>query len=311
MQAVTTIFLALTILASPHGDQLLLMRAQALWDQGKKQEAARAYRDLIKNYPNSKYVPEAYLAFGEYYFDEGKIEKALMAYKKVTQYKGSKVYSYALYKTGWCYFNIHEFEKALEQFVTVVKHCDKQKRKTRQEPKLRREALKDAVLAYSHAGKANAAPAFFKRLAPNEAGKLLEVLAGMYLADGKAKDAIITYQHLISKEKCSPRELVYQQKIVNCTLLLGNKKLTVKEVGRLVVLFGQVEQCMRTPTAEQQKTMERALKETEKALYDLVAVSHREASHPEAIEMTRKLADYYLQLFPNHPRAGKIRSLIR
>jgi TolA-binding protein len=53
MQAVTTIFLALTILASPHGDQLLLMRAQALWDQGKKQEAARAYQDLIKNYPNS------------------------------------------------------------------------------------------------------------------------------------------------------------------------------------------------------------------------------------------------------------------
>jgi TolA-binding protein len=102
MQAVTTIFLALTILASPHGDQLLFIRAQALWDQGKKQEAARAYRDLIKNYPNSRYVPEAYLAFGEYYFDEGKIEKALMAYKKVIQYKGSKVYSYAMYKAGWC-----------------------------------------------------------------------------------------------------------------------------------------------------------------------------------------------------------------
>jgi tetratricopeptide (TPR) repeat protein len=249
--------------------------------------------------------------FGEYYFDQAKIEKALMAYKKVTQFKDSKVYSYALYKTGWCHFNIHEFERALEQFVTVVKYCDKRQLKTGQEPKLRREALKDAVLAYSHAGKASAAPTFFKRLAPNEAGKLLEVLAGMYQADGKVKDAIITYQHLLSKEKCSPRELVYQQKIVNCTLLLGNKKLTVKEVGRLVVLFGQVEQCLHTPTAEQQRILDRARKETEQALYDLVAVSRREANNPEAIRMTSKLADYYLQLFPHSPRSGQIRGLVR
>jgi hypothetical protein len=186
-----------------------------------------------------------------------------------------------------------------------------QKSKTGQEPKLRREALNDAVLTYSHTGKASAAPAFFKRLAPNEAGKLLVALAGMYLADGKAKDAIFVYQHLLSKEKCSPRELVYQQKIIDCTLLLGNKKLTAKEVGRLVVLFGQVEQCLHTPTAEQQAQLKKSREEAEQTLYDLVAVSHREASHPEAIQLTRKLAEYYLELFPNHPRAGKIRGLIR
>jgi tetratricopeptide (TPR) repeat protein len=269
MQAVTTIFLALTILASPHGDQLLFIRAQALWDQGKKQEAARAYRDLIKNYPNSRYVPEAYLAFGEYYFDEGKIEKALMAYKKVIQYKGSKVYSYALYKTGWCYFNIHEFERALEQFVAVVKHCDKQKSKTGQEPKLRREALNDAVLTYSHAGKANAAPAFFKRLAPGEARSLLEKLARMYYGHAKLQDAVFLYQHLLKQEQCSPQELVYQKKIVDCIIQTDNKIRTIKEAGRLVVLFGQVEKCLPNPTTRQQETLYQVKKDTEQALYTL------------------------------------------
>ena len=311
MHAITSILLAIFVLSAQAGDEEIIKRAHALWDQGQQIEALKALKNLIKNYPNSKYVPDAYLMFAEYYFDQAKIEKALMAYKKVTQYKDSKVYSYALYKTGWCYFNIHEFKRALEQFVTVVKHCDKQKSKTGQAPKLRREALNDAVLAYSHAGKASAAPAFFKRLAPDEAGKLLAALAGMYLSDGKAKDAIFVYQHLLSKEKCSPRELVYQQKIIDCTLLLGNKKLTVKEVGRLVVIFGQIEQCLHTPTAEQQALLKKSREEAEHALYDLTIVSRREASHPEAIEMTNKLADYYLQLFPNHARAGKIRGLIR
>jgi tetratricopeptide (TPR) repeat protein len=286
------------------------MRAQALWDQGQQVEALKTCKDLIKNYPRSKYLPDAYLMFGEYYFDQAKIEKAMMAYKKVTQFKGSKVYSYALYKTGWCYFNIHEFKRALEQFVTVVKHCDKQKRKTGQEPKLRREALNDAVLAYSHAGNAKSAPAFFKRLAPQEARSLLEKLAGMYYGDEKLKDAVVIYQHLLSKEQCSPRELLYQQKIVDCTFRLRNKSLTVKEAGRLVVLFGQVNNCLRNPTTRQQEALDKARQKTEQTLHILAVTFHLEASQPEDLRQAKQLAEYYLDLFPQTRGSQEIRAFL-
>jgi tetratricopeptide (TPR) repeat protein len=308
MHALASILLAVFVLSAQSGDEEIFKRVRALWDQGQQVEALKACKELIKNYPNSKYVPDAYLMFGEYYFDQAKLNKALMAYKKVTQYKDSKVYSYALYKTGWCYFNIQEFEKALATFVSVVKH------ETGRQSNLRREALNDTVLAYSHAGKANAAPAFFKRLAPNEAGKLLAALAGMYLSNGKAKDAILVYQYLLSKEKCSPHELVYQQKIIDCTLLLGNKELTVKETGRLVVMFGQLENCLVNPTTRQQEVLNQSRQESEQALFDLAVAWSKEAEAtkaPDTFKHARKVAEHYLELFPNHSRAGEIRGLIR
>jgi tetratricopeptide (TPR) repeat protein len=311
MKAAISILLVLTALAAQSSDQELLERAMTLWDQGQYKEALKSCKDLIKNYPTSKYVPDAYLMFGEFYFEHAKIEKALMAYKRVVEFKDSKVYTYAMYKMGWCYFNIMEYDRALAEFVAVVRQCDKQQRETGQESKLRREALNDVALVFSHAKKANTAPAFFKRLAPKEAGSLLVKLGGIYYGDGKFKDAVLIYHHLLSKEQCSPRELVYQQKIVDCTVRLGNKSLTVKEVGRLVVLFGQVNTCLRNPTTRQQETLDQARQESEQTLHTLAITFHREAQNPEAIRLSRKLAEYYLELFPHSPRAEMIRGLLR
>jgi len=307
MKTVISLLLVVLALAAQAGDQEIFRRAQSLWDQGQYKESLKACRDLIKNYPTSKYVPEAYLMFGEFYFDHAKLRKALMAYKKVTQFKDSKVYSYALYKTGWCYFNIQEFDKALATFVFVVKH------ETGQQSKLRREALNDTVLAYSHAGKANAAPAFFKRLAPREALALLEKLAGMYYGNGKLQDAVFIYQHLLSKEQCSPEELVYQKKIVDCMAQTGNRIKTVQEAGRLVVLFGQMDKCLPNPTTLQLKTLQQVKKETEQAMYTLAISFRKEAEaikDPETFRHARKVAELYLELFSESPRANQIRALL-
>jgi tetratricopeptide (TPR) repeat protein len=304
----TIILTILVALATPANDQEIFERANALWGQGQQMEALKACKELIKNYPTSKYVPDAYLMFGEYYFDQAKIEKALMAYKKVAQFKDSKVYSYALYKTGWCYFNIQEFDKALATFLSVVKH------ETGRQSKLRREALNDTVLAYSHTGNAKSAPAFFKRLAPQEALALLEKLAGMYYGNGKLQDAVFIYQHLLSKERCSAKELVYQKKILDCMVQTGNKIKTNQEAGRLVVLFGQVDKCLLNPTSRQLKTLQQVKKETERALYNLAVSFRKEAEatkDPETLRQARKIAELYMELFSDNPRANEIRSLLQ
>src|SRR6185503_1998519 len=44
---------------------------------GKYMKEARAvYDKLLKNFPNSKYVPVAHLVFGEYYFEAGQLADA-------------------------------------------------------------------------------------------------------------------------------------------------------------------------------------------------------------------------------------------
>ena len=88
----------------------------------KKEDQAREFfHRLIKDYPNSKYIPDAYLSFAEYYFDKGEMENALKFYEKVQQFPKSRVYGYASYKKGWCYFNLGDYKTALETFVGVVR----------------------------------------------------------------------------------------------------------------------------------------------------------------------------------------------
>jgi TolA-binding protein len=85
----------------------VLFRLAALLTTAKKDEQAREYfHRLIKDYPNSKYIPDAYLAFAEHAFESGEMDAALKFYEKVEQFPKSSVYPYAAYKKGWCYINL-------------------------------------------------------------------------------------------------------------------------------------------------------------------------------------------------------------
>ena len=81
----------------------VLFRLAALLTSVKKDDQAREYfHRLIKDYPTSKYIPDAYLAFAEHAFEGGEMEAALKFYEKVEQFPKSSVYPYAAYKKGWC-----------------------------------------------------------------------------------------------------------------------------------------------------------------------------------------------------------------
>ena len=100
----------------------VLFRLAALLSSAKKDDQAREYfHRLIKDYPTSKYIPDAYLAFAEHAFDGGDMDAALKFYEKVEQFPKSSVYPYAAYKKGWCYINLGNHKAALETFVGVVR----------------------------------------------------------------------------------------------------------------------------------------------------------------------------------------------
>jgi len=72
-------------------DEVLFYLAYLL-QQVKKEDASRKYfKRLIKDYPKSKFVPWAFLAFGEYYFDNKDLESALKFYDKVLQFTESSI----------------------------------------------------------------------------------------------------------------------------------------------------------------------------------------------------------------------------
>ncbi len=56
--------------AYPHLDEVYYYLAYEYEQSGDTANARRVYLDLITKTPNSKYIPNAYLAFGELFFNE-------------------------------------------------------------------------------------------------------------------------------------------------------------------------------------------------------------------------------------------------
>ena len=64
----------------PRMDEVYFNLAFNLMDLGEKQQALEYYQTLVKNYPQSDFVADAYLAMGEHYFENNNAFKALGIY---------------------------------------------------------------------------------------------------------------------------------------------------------------------------------------------------------------------------------------
>jgi len=167
-------------------DEVLFKLAYLLTSVKKEDQAREFFLRLIKDYPNSRYIPDAYLSFAEFYFDKGEMDAALKFYEKVEQFPKSSVYPYAVYKKGWCYINMGQYKDALETFVGVIRMTQEHKVGNPQQLKLlEKEAKKDIVKAYAHVGGPDKAWEFFQRTGGDFAPKMMEGLAELYWEQGK------------------------------------------------------------------------------------------------------------------------------
>ncbi len=181
-------------------DEVLFYLAYML-NQVKKEDAARKYfKRLIKDYPKSKFIPYAFLSFGEYFFDQKELEDALKFYDKVMQFPESPIYGYAKYKEGWVYYNLGDFKQALATFVSVIELSQKAGAAGAQAQKLAlaKEAKKDTVRAYARIGTPEKAWDFFRRVGGDYAMTMMEQLGELYNAQGQFSDSIKVYRKLMA-----------------------------------------------------------------------------------------------------------------
>ena len=187
-------------------------------------------------------APIAWLAFGEYYFNNSKglrpeLVKALAAYKKASSYPENKVYLYSLYKQGWCYFNLADFPQSLDMFKTVIQFADLQSSlNSGNKLKLAKDARRDYVLAYSRYGSALAAKDDFQKVGgPDNWWAMLKGLAGLYYDDGKDKESILVYRQLIRERPLSPEAPFFQAPIVDAAMRCLQATGTMHNRLRMVV----------------------------------------------------------------------------
>src|SRR5580658_9725668 len=207
-------------------------------------KARKAYFNLISKRPDSKYIPNAYLAFGELFFNEAQgdpsqWENAKQAYVKVIGYPppNNKVYGYAWYKLAYVFWNNGEFDKALNAFKKTIDYGVT----FSQLPnavKLAESARKDIIPVYALKGDPSAAFNFFHNISGDASGtneltfKMMEDLGNNYLDTGHYPEAITLYKDLMVRDRSGAKSCVYQAHITEATMAMksGNKEVIRTEL---------------------------------------------------------------------------------
>ena len=279
----------------PKLDNVLFYLGNFSSQMGDPEAGYNYYTKLITRFPESKYIPDALVNVGEYFFQKDEFETANEFYRRVEKYKESRIYPFAMYKEAWCHYNMGEYEDAFKKFVAVIQYAIKMEADGAG-PKigLKAEAQKDIVLAYSQIGKEQNALPFFKEIAPEIYLVLGARLAQLYADQGEPDKAIRMYKAVIEEAPDSPKVLTYQRLIVENADKTTDKRLTRKEIQRLVKLYAALQQ-------ENSSIVSGESPKIEEMLRRMAIGYHLEAQRTmekKAMLLAQEVYDHYLTLFP-------------
>ena len=272
---------------------------------GERENGFDTYKQLLKAHSRSPYVPSALVNMGEFFFEDNEFDTALLFYEKVRNgFPSNVVYPFAVYKSAWCYYNMGEYDRALNNFLEVIRHSESQPESERGRIELKKEAQKDLVKAYAASGgNPSRAIGFFKKVVPSVAMDLTLSLADHYSNQGKFKESIQLYYKLIEADSASHMVLKYQRRIVNAVYNQGLQERTAKEVESMLQLYQIIG--AKAPQAwlvEEKKGIESELR--------VIATTwHQDgqtSSDDKQLEAAASLYRDYLRFFPDGQHAYAI-----
>ena len=294
--------------------KVLFYYGRALMEMERAAEGAEIFRRVIKDYPGTEWVAQSWFMVGEYYFNTvNDANQALKAYIKAAEIPNSPIYGFALYKQGWCYINVAEWQLALQRFTDVVRVSEDKAQPIddRARVSMRKEALKDYVRAYATIGDPKDAVARFRSVAqPKDLPGMLESLGNWYIGQGAHANVVAVYHALIKMYPRSTRLPIFQGRVVDAVSRLGSPKDTVHEVKQLSAYFLQLRVRIQKKdlTAEEGKTIERDVREgeeiAENSVRRLATDYHRDAKKLRGLSQQRQYAfaldlyRHYLEVFP-------------
>jgi TolA-binding protein len=297
-------------------DEALYYYAFELGNLGKEAEMQAAYQQLINNYPESQYISQAYLAFADYYYGKSEIQNAVSLYQKVTEFKDSPVYAYALYKLAWCHLNPigtaeARYDKSLNYFVATIKATIEGRAGSEANGKqLRRDARRDLVRAYVHASKPSQAWAFFAKWGKGPGGdeddikKMMKLLANQYFGEGKYVESTFIYKKLQGEFASDPDACEWQSRIVVNTLAEENKKVQWNETKRLGEYWTEYK------ASDRKKSVKRKCRDSAlDTMKQMATVWHDEAEKTrldETYELASKAYKGFLSVFPEDKDAYEL-----
>lgn len=273
-------------------DEVLFSLAYNLHETGKQAEAVKRYDELIKRFPKSNFVPDAYVQLGDHWFDNNNLAKAKANFEKAYESDVPKIRSYSLYKLAWCDFNAGDLDASLKKLQDVVDFAEKYGKEM---VDLRNEALNDLVVVYVHLDKPRDAIAYFEQKAtPQRQAKLISKLGYGLAEAGRHDNAIQTFRYLLDKDPLCAEAPEFQQAIVKSYDKLRQRGQVKAEVRKLAELY-RPGSAWWEANAKDESVLKNAFDVSEEAMRTLVTDYHQEAQKTKQVETYRLARDIYKQ----------------
>jgi len=258
-------------------DEVLFSLGFALEEMRQFDRARQVYFRLIKGFPQSKFIPNAYLSFAEYFFGEGEMDNALQFYQKVTEIpvERNPVYGYAIYKQAWAFYNKEDFRAALQKFVETIEFAVANP-DARDVENLARQARRELILPYAQVGNPARALEFFRRYAKDEeqARGMFESLGDLYFDTGQWNNAISVFHDLMAASPADNKLCYWQGRVTNAIISSKPKPEQTREVQRMVDLYDAF---TGTGNSHSPESVTACKQTTASILVELSTAWHREA----------------------------------
>jgi TolA-binding protein len=203
-----------------HGIYYLL--AYCLGEMGQGQEAQTAYQTLIERYPDSAFVPEAWVRLGDWHFDEvaaDSLPRSAQAFSKMYAFPEHPLFSRAIYKLGWTYYRMDDFQNAVESFTRLLDHYVALARTTGEKPSgdVWPEAIQYTAISFADErwGGVKKAREFYAALGGRSyEPEVFARLGEVYFEETKFAQAVEAFKVVLERDPLSPDAPKIQSRIV-------------------------------------------------------------------------------------------------
>ena len=215
--------------------------------------AARdAYVAIVTKHPKSVFANDANMRLGEYYFELlatradplANVRQAIVYYNAVlADGPTGRNYDRAIYKLGWSYYKLDDYDRALAYLVQLLDYSDTRYELTGNVADTRKEAVEYLAISYADmADKQDKTPiavasAHLARIGNKKwQHDVIERLAKILESQTKYAEAIEVYRYLQKQWPLDPANPIYQHDIA----LIYGAKMPVRDPESAAVALTQL-----------------------------------------------------------------------
>ncbi len=181
-------------------------------EQGKQDEAIARFERILRDFPRSRFTPDAHMAKAESLFSaKYDYQGALAEYEQVLTFKKSDLYGLALFKSAWCLWRLGRSDDAARRFVSVFEVTDQAQTaasaaQKKQLDELQAEALKYLVEVFTEDDKNSASDVhrFLQKIGGDRfAARVVKALAAQFYDRSQYARGIEAYELLLKLDPTS------------------------------------------------------------------------------------------------------------